>query len=230
MTTFACIHGAHHRGAHFDLLAGELRARGHAAVAPDLPTTDPGAGAAAYAAAVVSALDGGGDDLVLVAHSMGGLIAPVVAGLRAVRRIVFLAALVPRPGRSFDEVAAADRSVYASHVHQTSALARPDGSAEIPFARACEVFYHDCGFERQRWAHALLRPQHWKPSQEPSPLERRPDVPATFVVCAADRLVNPEWLRATAGTWNADVVEIAGGHCPFVSRPAALADLLVSIR
>jgi hypothetical protein len=37
VTTFALVHGAWHGGWAFGALAGELEARGHTAVAPDLP-------------------------------------------------------------------------------------------------------------------------------------------------------------------------------------------------
>ena len=69
------------RGAHFAVVAERLRGAGHRTVAPDLPATDPAAGAAEYAR-LVAAAAGDTGDLVVVAHSMGGLTAPVVATLR----------------------------------------------------------------------------------------------------------------------------------------------------
>src|SRR5258708_7764679 len=103
MTTFALAHGGWHGGWCWDAVVAELTARGHPSVAPDLPATDPTAGAAAYAAVLTRAL-GGATDVALVAHSLAGLCAPLVGG---VRHVVYLAAMLPEPGRSVDERARA---------------------------------------------------------------------------------------------------------------------------
>jgi hypothetical protein len=47
------------------------------------------------------------------------------------------------------------------------------------------------------------------------------------VVCTDDRFVNPSWSKRIAHDWlNADVVELAADHSPFLSRPAELAAIL----
>ena len=87
MTVFGLVHGAWHRGWHWHLLVAVLAARGYRSVAVDLPTEEPDAGAEEYAATVLDAL-AGEDDVVLVGHSLGGLVASVVAQLRPVRALV----------------------------------------------------------------------------------------------------------------------------------------------
>jgi pimeloyl-ACP methyl ester carboxylesterase len=103
MTTFALMHGGQHGGWCWELLTPELEAAGFGVVAPDMPIDDPAAGAAEWAGAVAAALDGVSDDVVAVAHSMGGLALPVLASLRPVRHMVFLGAMVPVPGQAFLE-------------------------------------------------------------------------------------------------------------------------------
>ncbi|MCW2545081.1 MAG: putative hydrolase or acyltransferase of alpha/beta superfamily, partial [Frankiales bacterium] len=52
----------------------------------------------------------------------------------------------------------------------------------------------------------------------------------TYVACAEDRLVNPAWSRTTAvELLSADLVELPGGHSPFLSRPGALAAALQEV-
>ena len=58
MSAFALVHGSWHGGWCWELMRAELAARGHTTVAPDLPITDPDAGAVAYADAVLAALAG----------------------------------------------------------------------------------------------------------------------------------------------------------------------------
>jgi thioesterase domain-containing protein len=111
VTTFGLVHGAWHGAWCWELLADELRQRGHEVVAADLPCDDPTAGAEAYAQVTIDALDGAGPDVVLVGHSLGCLTVPVVtqrlaAMDRPVRRMVLLAPILPRPGRSVDELRA----------------------------------------------------------------------------------------------------------------------------
>ena len=87
MATFAVIHGAGDVGSSWDLVAAELRERGHEVVAPDLPCEDESAGLAEYTQTVVDAL-GDSDDVVVVAHSLGGFTAPLVAAARPVELLV----------------------------------------------------------------------------------------------------------------------------------------------
>jgi pimeloyl-ACP methyl ester carboxylesterase len=84
VTTFGLVHGAWHGAWCWDLLVPELERRGHGAVAPDLPIDDALAGLADYERTVVDAL-GDRDDVVLVGHSMGTLVIPLVAAARPVR-------------------------------------------------------------------------------------------------------------------------------------------------
>jgi pimeloyl-ACP methyl ester carboxylesterase len=52
-------------------------------------------------------------------------------------------------------------------------------------------------------------------------------VPSSYIVCADDRTVRPGWCRRDArDRLGVEAIELPGGHCPHISRPAALADVL----
>jgi len=68
---FVLIPGAGGAAWYWHRVVPELRARGHEAVAVDLPGADESAGLPEYADAVVAAI-GGRHDVVVVAQSMGG--------------------------------------------------------------------------------------------------------------------------------------------------------------
>ena len=74
----------------------------------DLPCDDEDAGAAEYAAVVAEALSGVDGEVVLVAHSLGGLTVPLVAGARPTSRMIFLSGLLPSPGLSLRDQQAAE--------------------------------------------------------------------------------------------------------------------------
>ena len=56
MATFVLIHGAGDSASAWDLVAGELRERGHEVVAVDLPVEDKSAGLSEYADTVTEAI------------------------------------------------------------------------------------------------------------------------------------------------------------------------------
>jgi len=78
-----------HGGWCWKKLVPELEARGHAAIAPDLPCEDPDATWEDYGRTVPDALADTGGDVVLVGHSLGGMTIPIAASLRPVRRLTF---------------------------------------------------------------------------------------------------------------------------------------------
>jgi pimeloyl-ACP methyl ester carboxylesterase len=62
------------------------------------------------------------------------------------------------------------------------------------------------------------------------PLSKWPGVPSSYVVCAEDRTIQPEWSRRAARErLGIEAVELPGGHCPHVSRPGELAEVLAAL-
>ena len=78
LSTFVLIPGAGGHAWDWHLLVPELERLGHEAIAVDIREDDPALGLAEYAAVVREAI-GERDDVVLVAHSLGGFTAPMVA-------------------------------------------------------------------------------------------------------------------------------------------------------
>jgi pimeloyl-ACP methyl ester carboxylesterase len=223
---FVLVHGSYHGAWCWDLLRPELERLGHRAVAVDLPISDPAAAAEAYADIVLGAADGLTDP-VLVGHSMAGLVVPLVAAQRPVRRLVFLAAMLPIPGQSANEQRAAepvDGLVPPTTAEWTSL---GDEVWAVGPMTATELFFNDAPPDVAAWATARLRPQCYRVMSEPSPLAVWPAVETSYVVCRDDRAVNPAWGRAAArDRLGVEAIEIDGAHSPFLTRPAELARLL----
>jgi len=97
MAIFGLVHGGGLGPWCWERLIPELEARGHRAATADLPLDDQSAGADRLAEIVCDAFDGI-NDLILVGHSMSGLIIPVVASCRPVTRLVYLHTVLPQPG------------------------------------------------------------------------------------------------------------------------------------
>src|SRR4051812_44417216 len=97
MATFVLLHGAGSDRWYWHLVEPRLAAAGHDVVAVDLPCDDDSAGLAEYAQAAVAAI-GDHKDLVVVAQSLAGFVAPLLCGRVDVRLLVLVAAMVPAPG------------------------------------------------------------------------------------------------------------------------------------
>ena len=223
---FVLVHGSYHGAWCWELLRPELERRGHRVTAMDMPISDPAAGANQYADVVVGAMDGLSDPIV-VGHSMAGLVIPLVASRRQVRRLVFLAAMLPIPGRSMNDQRAAepiDGLVPPTTAEWTSL---GDDVWAVGPNTATEVFFHDASPELAAWATSRLRPQCYRVMSEPSPVEAWPAVPFTYIACRDDRAINPAWGRSAASDrLGVAAIEIDGAHSPFMTRPAELATLL----
>jgi pimeloyl-ACP methyl ester carboxylesterase len=222
MTDFIFVHGGLHDGWCWHLVREELERLGHRTWAPDLPVDNPEAGVDQYADIVCDACEDAGKDVVVVGHSLGGLTIPVVAWRRPVGRLVFLAASVPDLNDSY-------RNQVSQRVRPVPEITFDDeGFLNFAPSVAADVFYHDCPPEVVEEALQHLRPQASRPIIEPTPLEAWPDVPTDYIYCRGDRLVQREYAMTVAhDRLGTEVVEMDGGHSPFLARPADLAQLLL---
>jgi pimeloyl-ACP methyl ester carboxylesterase len=224
---YALVHGAYHGAWCWERLRAELERAGDTTSAVDLPNDDPNAGAEQYADQVIHGIPVATQDIVLVGHSLGGLTIPVVAGRVRVRMTVYLCAMLPVPGLSFD-MQQADFS--AGFTPSAPAFANPDGSASWPEQGAVETFYQDCDPAVARAAARRLSRQHWRITQEVTPLRQWPAVPASYILCAEDRAIAPAYSRqASRELLGVEPIEMRSGHSPFLSCPKELASVLAEI-
>jgi Alpha/beta hydrolase family len=221
MSTYVLIPGAGGAAWYWHRVVPLLRQAGHEAIAVGLPGPDPHAGLPEYTDLVVSAIDGR-DDVVLVAASIGGFTAPLVAEKVAVRALVLVNAMIPVPGETpgawWDNTgsqqardAAAERggygtdfdlSVYFLHDVPPEVIASGE-SHQFPESGA--VFGSVCGF--RAW----------------------PAVPIRVAAGADDRFFPVAFQQQVARDRlgiEADV--LPGGHLIALAQPAALTDYLLA--
>lgn len=226
MTTFVLVHGGYHGGWCFDALVDALAARGHRSVAPDLPIDDASAGYDEYADAVLDAMrEVDGDDIVVVGHSLGCYVAPLVAARRAVRHLVFLCAVPAAPNEPLPMDAT---SILTDDLLGVTYFVDALGRTMQTPASFENLFYRDLAPEVAAQALRRLRPQGPRPLVDPWPLAAWPDVPRTVVLASEDNVVRLEVGRAAARALTGeDPVVVPGGHSVFLSDPDGLATILV---
>jgi pimeloyl-ACP methyl ester carboxylesterase len=210
--TYVLIHGAGSDSWYWHRVVPLLRERGHDVVTMDLPVGDESAGLDEYTDVVLDAI-GDRTDLVLVAQSLGGFVAPIVCDRRPADLLILLNAMVPRPGEA---------NWWEATGHPVEI-----GPDFDPF----EMFLHDVPEDVLADAGDHAGPQAGKPMSEPWPLERWPDVPTRVVLSRHDRFFPAEWQRGVVrDRLGIEPVEIDGGHCVALSRPRELVATLEALR
>jgi pimeloyl-ACP methyl ester carboxylesterase len=223
MSVFCLVHGSAQNAAGWDLLVPELAKRGHTAICPSLPVDNRDASATVYARIIADAIPDAARDVIVVAHSASCAFLPLVPELRPVSRLVYLAGIIPKIGTSI-----------LGQVQGDPSLLNPAWIGKNPIADdevARDFLFHDCAVDVLKWALTTRRLMFAAQAMtEICPLTKWPDTPASYIVCADDRTVQPEWSRRAARErLGVKAIELPGGHCPHVSRPAELARVLTEL-
>ena len=225
MSTFVLVHGAWHGAWCWERLIPELEALGHTTVTMDLPVDDADASFTTYAAVVLAAMQQAGapDDAVLVGHSLGGMVLPLVASARPVSAMVFLCSVVPHlDGHPWEDAPPMGADDYG-------AVRDDDGTVWFDsLAAATAIFYPDCTPGDAAWAFERLRPLRnaslW---DRPYPLTAWPTVRAVAISAVDDQAMYASYQKAAfEARLGITPIEIGGAHSPFLSRPGELAGLL----
>jgi pimeloyl-ACP methyl ester carboxylesterase len=226
MATYVLIHGSGGDGRYWYRVVPELGKRGHDVLAPDLPVDDDSAGLEEYADLVVDAIGERGN-VILVAQSLAGFIAPLVAERVPTELIVLVAAMIPKPGESAGQW-------WGDTGHDAAKLKADIREGRDPDAAfdPVETFLHD--LPPDILAEALAEPP--KPQSgaifgPPWPLKAWPDVPTRFVLCTQDRFFPAEFMRHhVKQRLGITPDEIDSGHLPALSRPVELVERLEAYR
>ncbi|MGW6445919.1 alpha/beta fold hydrolase [Lentzea sp. NPDC055074] len=208
MTTFAIAHGGGDVGWSWHLVAQALEAKGHTAVAPDLPIEDEDKDLTDWATALVEALPST-EDVVVVGHSFGGLVAPLAAAQINAKALVYVTAMLPTPGETPNDW-------WENTGYADSGLG--------------DQFFHDVPPDLAKEAQKRERGMAETPMAKPWPLNAMPDVPTHFILCTEDRFFTPAFMRKVIKErlGNTTPVELAAGHCASLSKPTELAALLTN--
>lgn len=243
---FVFVHGGFHAAWCWERAISELEASGHEGVAVDLPghgaRVDEESTLANRRDAIVAALAAGRPEKsVLVGHSGGGFDATLAADAEPdlVSHIVYLAAALPREGRTYPEAMAMRDSndikegEFDADVGQMLGYLKFDDDGAMWFADfdgAWKYFYHDCDEATARWAFERLGPERFGDTTVTPVCVPRfwaADLPRSFIRCLQDQSM-PQWLADTVTRrLGVEQLTIDTSHSPFLSRPRELAELVV---
>jgi pimeloyl-ACP methyl ester carboxylesterase len=209
-------------------VAKELDALGVDHVEVDLPSMDQSGAPtadfhtdAAHVRAVVDGIDG---PVALCGNSYGGVvITEASAGHPRVRRLVYLAAAMPDAD---EEVLSALISSCTPEFMAGVAFG-PDGRGGFDPDTAKKVCFQQASPDVADWAASQLRPMAM--GAEGSPVLDGVgwhSIPSIYVVSSEDRSIRPEEQRRWAGARATETIEVPFDHCPQISHPREVAEIL----
>jgi hypothetical protein len=168
---------------------------------------------------------------VLVGHSIAGLLLPSIGEALGASSQVFIAALIPQPGKSvFDRLFMGEEIFSHSWAEGYEGIRRSVNPLVTHRSLLEWHLFHDCPPDsvEQYWMKTALplREIYERPynAAEVS-MESR-----NYIVCTRDRTLQPMSQRPTSELLvNASVAEIQTGHCPHIAAAIELADLILSL-
>jgi len=166
-------------------------------------------------------------DLVLVGHSMSGIIISKLAETmpERIRHLVYLAAVVPRNNEALVDLLPKERqAVLRPQQHKVREL------SGTPMQNK-QMYFTDLAGEEQEYFLRQLTPQPLAVFFERIRFERFPDttIRRTYVMGMLDRSLPPDLTAAFAERLKVTPVKIEAGHDLMVSRPAETADILLRL-
>jgi pimeloyl-ACP methyl ester carboxylesterase len=238
MATFILVHGAWHGSWCWRRVAPLLRSRGHEVHAPNLPGHGDDRAPVHqqtlgnYTQRLTDYVGTCDGDVILVGHSLGGLVISAVAEARParIRRLVFVTGLLPRDGDSLVRIC----SVDPDNPINDASVRTPDGKCvTIDPARMQELLYPDCPAEDLALARERLGPEPLAAlfgTVRVSP-EHFGSVPRAYIQCAHD-IPLPLFVQEqmVAASPCETVLTLESGHSPFFAAPERLATYLDSLQ
>lgn len=241
MANYLLVHGAWHGAWCWQRVVPGLIRAGHCAHALTLTGVgerahllSPDIDLETHIQDVMSAMDAEElDDVVLVVHSYAGMLGTAVADRRPerLRHLVYLDAVLPKPGESWS-------STHASATRNARiAAAQADPLYAFPAPDPVVFGLSDAD---HAWVQRRQTPHPGRPYTQTLDFDpqRVARVPRTFIQCTAPalgtiensrlRMVDPQFW---GGAWlpKATLLEMKTGHDPMVSDPNGLLNVLLSI-
>jgi len=238
VATFVLVHGAWHGAWCWRDLVPLLEEEGHSVLVPELPGHGQDNAPVSdmtlenYARRVQEKIEEAGEPVVLVGHSMGGIVVTQAAEYAApnIRKVVYLTAFLPADGQALVDLAGSFEG--ADNVQPSLVVDEASGTCTIADEALVPLFYAECSDEDAAWACSNLKPEALAAFVTPVRLtdERYGSLPRAYIECVRDGAITIDLQRHMVEARPCDpVLTLDTDHSPFLSRTRELADHLLSL-
>jgi pimeloyl-ACP methyl ester carboxylesterase len=232
--TFVLVAGAWHGAWCWQKVVPLLEAQGHRVLTPELPatgadTSDPSkVTLESWARFVADAVTEASEPVTLLGHSRGGVVISRAAELtpEPLERLVYLTAYLLPAGATLAETARTD---VESLVPPNMVPAAGGLTCNLRESVVRDALFGLCSDSDYELASKLMRPEPLKPLATPLRVteHRFGRIPRVYIECSQDRTITLAAQRRMHAALPCDpVLTLASDHSPFLSQPAALAQLL----
>jgi pimeloyl-ACP methyl ester carboxylesterase len=237
--TYILVHGAWHGAWSWDKVIPLMQAKGDKAIAVDLPGHGTNSERTAditleaYVNEVIKAANDQKGPVILVGHSMAGMVISQAAenlGKEKVSALIYLDAFLPKDGESLFML------VEATLKNLTPELGRPylvenlivsedQKTNAVNPEMAAEIFYHDCTEADQKFALARITKEPIAPLATPVRLTEKKygAIPKYFIICTETKDMNKTFLSTHVPCEK--VYRLPSSHSPFFSMPDRLVEI-----
>ncbi|NKB35720.1 MAG: alpha/beta fold hydrolase [Gammaproteobacteria bacterium] len=234
--TFVLVHGAWHGAWCWEKIVPLLSASGHQVHTLDLPglgedkTPISEVSLDSYVTKVSDLIISLAKPVVLVGHSMGGMVITQVAEKIPDRidTLIYLTAFSPKHGETLLQYALQDESDVAKYKQ----VFEDEGYFIVPDDKIQKCFYDLCSQEDVDKAMQRLRPQALAPIATPLRLseENYGTVRRCYIKCSQDRAITPQMQDILCANARLDSsLTLNTDHSPFYSCPQDLVEAFISL-
>ena len=237
MSSFILVHGAWQGAWCWDKVAPRLREAGHQVHTPDLPGHGNNplparlVSTAGYVKAISDLIEYLDHEIILVGHSMGGMVISQVAEQlpERITRLVYISGFLLGNGQSINDM---EPQVTNSKLAGKLLLSADKSSLIVPDQLIREAFYGDCNEEDYRFALTRFQAQPVQPFLTPAQHSeaRLGSVPRVYIECLYDRAIPIVAQRFMHQNLHcAKIVTLECAHSPFLSVYNTLVDVLLDV-
>lgn len=241
MATYILVHGSFHGGWTWGRFAPLLRAEGHKVLCPTLPGSAGDSLPAVevtlerYVERICALIDAEPEPVILVGHSMGGIVVTQTAEHRPerIKLLVYICGFILVDGESLLQFLDDSKELAGEELVLNNMVVAPDGlTAHFPQERAAEIFYNRCAAEDARWAATRLAPQPLAVYASPVRVTRENfgSVPKAYIETLQDRAIDLAYQRKMSDrTPCRRIFTLDTDHSPFLSMPRETAAILLDL-
>lgn len=238
MTNYILVHGAWHGGWCWKKVKNRLENGGNNKVlTPDLPSHKGGlrgllpwtTSLSSYIKSISKLLEKADEPVVLVGHSMGGMVITGAADNfpEKIKKLTYICAFVPRSGESLGDIAPEVSPILPTD--QKVNLLR--GGVGMKKERLNDIFYNQCSAEDRAFAterlclqpvRAFQEKLNWRDSHFGS-------VAKMAIICENDKAITAAGQRKMAEQAGIkEQITLNSDHSPFFSHDEQLAEILLN--